>query len=585
LDGQQRIQSLILAFSGEADGLSLSDAQWMRSYFKKDLRGRKKNRTNTICGPARIYLNLTELVEQRRTRKLDQLIFFNLNGSKDQQALVWLLREKCDTSFNNFPLKTAREWPDEIVLVPLDKIWTMAEKNVTADAMLAELSRLPKQHTDYSTYIEVAQLFLDRLSLIRNQPVSCIEIRALILDVDDSEVYNAAIIDIFTRLNTAGERLTREEIAYSWIKRGWTTQSSNQSADKCFNSLRKDLNARSLVFSPDLLVRAVAAVWAVLERNGKLLRQEDYLGGTTTLQVAKFMCREWDRISKSFIYISDQCKKHGIILGDHLLSSLPLSILVSFRIKALVVTKVSPLKNSTFYSEFDTLIDSHFLRFVFCSQIGGIFQQSSSLEKLAANLENCSSQETTTITSVFKDWVAETAYKCSLNFSSAQTRREVVRYRSFLRAWHHIDEPKRQASHPFLTDPNSGQHGRLEVDHIVSVALFDELLLEWGNPAGVKRDEVINRLGNCMLLTKSHNISKFKGCIFEYLSRHSKQGIDCQQVLTHLQIPEELADPRNALSGFDPAERVQRLVDAIHHRESAIKKSFTDFATTQPLTL
>ncbi len=38
----------------------------------------------------------------------------------------------------------------------------------------------------------------------------------------EEDDYNEAIVNIFTRLNTAGRTLTREEITFAWLKMGWT---------------------------------------------------------------------------------------------------------------------------------------------------------------------------------------------------------------------------------------------------------------------------------------------------------------------------------------------------------------------------
>ncbi|MBK7402434.1 MAG: hypothetical protein IPJ34_40935 [Myxococcales bacterium] len=54
--------------------------------------------------------------------------------------------------------------------------------------------------------------------------------------------YSDAIVNIFTRLNTAGRTLTREEITLAWLKVGWDPKlTSDQSAAKCLESLQTAL--------------------------------------------------------------------------------------------------------------------------------------------------------------------------------------------------------------------------------------------------------------------------------------------------------------------------------------------------------
>ena len=49
--------------------------------------------------------------------------------------------------------------------------------------------------------------------------------------------------------------LTREEIAFSWIKRGWTMSTGpEEKAEKCFENLRESLNTLNVDLTSDQLV-------------------------------------------------------------------------------------------------------------------------------------------------------------------------------------------------------------------------------------------------------------------------------------------------------------------------------------------
>ena len=51
--------------------------------------------------------------------------------------------------------------------------------------------------------------------------VTYLELLAFDKHIWTEDTYNDAIVNIFTRLNTAGRTLTREEITLAWLKVGW----------------------------------------------------------------------------------------------------------------------------------------------------------------------------------------------------------------------------------------------------------------------------------------------------------------------------------------------------------------------------
>jgi hypothetical protein len=579
LDGQQRIQSFILAFA-EADGLSWLDRDWMRHYYHMSLHGRKWDFPNETCGPARIYLNLSALAAQLQIKNPDEITYFGPDGERDQQSLIWVLREKCNPAYTTFPLKILKEWPDNIALARLSLLWKRAGEKISPQRMLEELGVIKAEIPDYDALEKTTEFILKRLVDIREQLVSRIEIREK--DTEENlESYNSAIINVFTRLNTAGERLTREEIAFSWIKRGWTTsEGPDQSAEKCFEDLRDTLKNLNVELTSDQLVRTISVIWAVLQREGALLRQEDYLGGNVTLKVAEFMHMNWQEISMSLIKVGECCKRHEVTFGDHMLSTLPLSLLASFRM-SIHSPVSSSLTQSTSRSGFDEIMDTQFLRFTLCAEISGCFQQRPGLlEKLAKDLKCAAKASLSEIPILFQKWVAETGSDCKLDFEPARNRREVTRYRQFLRAWHQISQERKKASNPFHVDHVSGRQERLEVDHVVSVALFEELIAEWSPSKQIDTDAIVNRLGNCLLLTKGHNISKSKGSISDHFKKittnESREHL--AEFLAALQIPDELANPRESLARFEISERIQKLEEAIENREKLMKRTFIDFA-------
>ena len=58
------------------------------------------------------------------------------------------------------------------------------------------------------------------------------------------EVYNDAIVNIFTRLNTAGRTLTREDITFAWLKTGWNFDATENKSAKAYTIRRLNTSTR-----------------------------------------------------------------------------------------------------------------------------------------------------------------------------------------------------------------------------------------------------------------------------------------------------------------------------------------------------
>lgn len=75
------------------------------------------------------------------------------------------------------------------------------------------------------------------------------------------EVYNDAVVNIFTRLNTAGRTLTREDITFAWLKIGWITAcTQNRSAKACIDELVQELEDLKVPVSIEDVVSAISFV-------------------------------------------------------------------------------------------------------------------------------------------------------------------------------------------------------------------------------------------------------------------------------------------------------------------------------------
>ena len=109
--------------------------------------------------------------------------------------------------------------------------------------------------------------------------------------------YSDAIVNIFTRLNTAGRTLTREEITLAWLKVGWNpTQTDGKTAGQCLEDLKSVLGDRGFRLETDEIVRLISFIWSVEHRNGSLLDSKELLKGEIVRSMATSVASTWNRL-------------------------------------------------------------------------------------------------------------------------------------------------------------------------------------------------------------------------------------------------------------------------------------------------
>lgn len=178
LDGQQRMQSLVLAFSAESKGYMATTHEWRR-----DMGATGGNNNKTAC----------------------KLLCFNLRG--------WT-RELAESMPSFFYLDYEEHELENTACLQ----WLSVEEIQETDGACVPLCRLPKTSRNYSEALVWLQKKVTDLLAQTQMPV--LEVKRLdhkVENLDDEE----AIVQIFTRLNTAGTPLTKEQIQAARIKSLW----------------------------------------------------------------------------------------------------------------------------------------------------------------------------------------------------------------------------------------------------------------------------------------------------------------------------------------------------------------------------
>lgn len=178
LDGQQRVQSLMLALSEHSRGFRASTMEW-----KRDFGG----------------------TGGKRTEYETRFLCFNLSGwtSATSQLMPGFL-------YLDYEEK-------ELMSKPC-LLWATEQEILDSDGAIVPLCRLPESSERYSEALGWLKEVIFRLR--RDIRIAVLEVSRLnhkVESLDDDE----AIVQIFTRLNTAGTPLTKEQIQAAKVKSLW----------------------------------------------------------------------------------------------------------------------------------------------------------------------------------------------------------------------------------------------------------------------------------------------------------------------------------------------------------------------------
>lgn len=545
LDGQQRVQSLLLALGGDNWGFKLDDRDWHEIIHNNRKRGKRGKITHWSKGS--LCLNLSSFSEALKqqtgnypeARKVDY-----------SSVLEWVINDpqegqNSESKPNNYdyPLKKSSDHPGQYIR--LSRLWDWAGLNQNTsfrdlNRKLPELIKDENIPSDLFDCIreplaELLELLLD----VKFSQVTYLQLMPFDKNSQDEDTYNDAIVNVFTRLNTAGRTLTTEEITYAWLKTGWNLEATNNvNAEGCIEGLRDTLSKDcELHLQPDETISLLSFMWSTVFQDGKLLSKKDHLKGDRIKPMAHDLAQNWSAIQNSII---DTC----LILKDRELrykqqfSSLnSLAVLCSWNL----ISKRWKSTNNHLFKElerqsFDDLISDklrlHCDRWLFLTQWSGRWTSSSyHTAEYAKNLSNHRNelQQLTSITqarslldkyfvSEFKTELKQDA-KSYIDSLSASRRSGVRYYFGALWLWHRLDQTRWDLSSTPLR-VKSRCTIKHDVDHIVPVKIWDNKIANGSNFTG---SEIAGHaLGNCFLLEKNFNISKSAKSITDFISESSE---------------------------------------------------------------
>lgn len=536
LDGQQRVQSLLLALSGDGWGFKLEDRRWAEELQDRRPRGRqgKYKHWSKAC----LCFDVDRFMEEYR-------VSGTVLGVDYRNVLQWVVT---DPNEGQSPWKKAAGYNEPLLksfdpankgrFVRLSRLWAAATVNpnireaqfrkIAEDLFAAEGVPAEKTKEALQPLGELMATFKD----VKLANVTYLELLPYDKEVagDDDAAYNDAIVNIFTRLNTAGRALSREEITLAWLKVGWNpAETGDRTAGKCFQELLDELADRRLAIGIDDLVSAVSLIWSACANGGKLLANKDLLRGAVVRPMAADLATRWTNIERAVLEAMDAVNARGLEYGSagQYASLNALAIVWAWNYLAMQWSAgrvLKPAERDDFEKRCRKTLDDFLDRWLLCSQWAGRWSGASQtilegyVRDLSGDFEQLKTAGTideahqvlANRTAILTKGLEEdaAAYIASL---AAASRDRVSVYRNTLWIWHRLDEARWAKSRISLRTNKTGKVS-LDVDHAVAFALWENLLTGIALPAPFEDIEdakgFVNKLGNCSLLEKTFNISK-----------------------------------------------------------------------------
>lgn len=606
LDGQQRVQSLILALGGDSWGFRVYDHEWA-----DDLRDKKMKKNEQHWSLASLCLDLELFMLELKRPENQQLV----RKIEVGRILDWTIPDTPRAMSENkrpegygHPLKLTKEYPGRFIR--LSRLWDIAQNNLEPDEYCKILTPMLVEHqvANLAEVIPHLASFMRIIERVKNNCyVHALKIASFTLTTQwTKDDYNDAIVNIFTRLNTAGRTLTREEITLAWLKIGWVPNKNDTStAGECFESFRAELEDIGLNISMDELVRLISFVWSVDNREGKLLESKDLLDGNLIRSMAGAISEKWPTLKKYLHQAASILKERELLPNQASFNSV-IVFMAWYYYSRLLIASISGnvAQKDSVDKQLSVIVADFADRWSFLTQWSGVWSSDTfvTLGKYAKNIhemkamvglqqslepiKNCVASILKTILQLSEDAVSRLGVR---------KRNKVSEYSKYLWVWHRLDSV-RWAESAIVLRNGKAKTSKLEVDHTVAdkwwqrlvddeiaklLSLFkgtDEERLSLAPAVFSDEDEArsfINSIGNCSLLEKSFNVSKSDKTLWSFIKQvHEFQiGKDRGNWENALALTPVLTDPVNST--------ISDIFTAINEREKIIKDDLTGFIRGQ----
>jgi hypothetical protein len=604
LDGQQRIQSLILALGGDQWGFQLNDSDWALDLQDRRVRPSNHWSKASLC----IDLKKFETEADSKDGKVRKI--------EAGKILDWVVLDKVGGQSviprpANYVYPLLNAWENPGRFIRLSRFWDLAEKDLSENEYEELLMPMFQEHgvPEPGKLLRLFAQFIRVIENIKNNSfVHALQIESFQLTPQwTKDDYSDAIVNIFTRLNTAGRTLTREEITLAWLKVGWTsTLTEGKSAGQCLNDLHNALADRGFQLETDEIVRLISFLWAAEHRDGNLLDSRDLLKGDIVRSLATSTAQQWNLLKPNLEHGADLIKSRE-------LPNMSFNSMIILLTWHWLVFKKSETLGGLSCIESDDL-EKHLMsraklfvdRWSFASEWAGVwgdaavqnFQNfATDLNAIHNSFENCpASNFLELVDQGIEKLMDRVVHKATQHVDSfvVMDRRRVHTYHNLLWVWHRLEKERWKCSSLPMRNGKK-RTNKLEVDHTIADAWWkrrveNEIAEKLKTFAGNDEEKLsvcpdgfdsrtdafgfINLIGNCSLLDKSFNISKSDDSMWAFLKEvhEFKQGSftrkDWQAALL---LNDDMTEPDK--------KTLSELKNLIQERDTSIRKALKDFIT------
>ncbi|MEG0143596.1 MAG: DUF262 domain-containing protein [Akkermansia sp.] len=514
LDGQQRLQSLIIALSDKSQGYTCSCKEWGNDIGNN--RGNNQKETKYLC------MQLDKWKED-----IDNQSFFY--GDYDD--------------------------PEEAIL-----FWHTKQEIENSGGMYIKISDIACDVMEYSKSLDptVVKWAQDHMRSLKKLEIPILNVNKGIIEHFNENDYEDTIVNIFTRLNTSGTPLTKEQIQAAQIKSKWPEfMEYLENFKVLMGNKRIDMETDDIVNGFNILLKAYTT-------KEKL---KDIYEIISNSQKWSFL---WGEFQEKTIKIIDSLENRGVRhkLEFRSLYVLWFPVVLSFLTERLETSK----KENE-----DDLLDTYgqlLVKWVFVTNWAKIWANRSNqfVSKYTKYLIDLSKKINSDLTTThdciaeIQNWLADNNLQKSatdtLDTLTASSRGSVRNYYNSLWVWSRLDKDRAEWLYKLANDKNS-----FDVDHIVPIS--------WIKDEKYKPD--FNSIGNCWLLASNANSIKSDLAFTEFVANYNDpdmlknitQKIDCKDAHTNAQKDEDLTN----------------LISCISEREESIKNTLKEYVTNNIPTL
>ena len=389
LDGQQRLQSLLLAVGpGDGWGFKLLDRHWRELTGSKTVRGRVAQHWSL----GQLCLDLHGFGQAYEAAHAEHGEEGGVLDLDYRDALAWVVRSQKGLSTGRVPANYQRPLPNAVDApgryVRFSRFWDLAQMgHQDFKWYRARVQKLLEEHgvsaDERGKLTEPLTELVQRLEDVKKANVGILELVTYQADWFKSrDRYDEAVVNIFTRLNQGGTVLTPQEITFAWIKRKWeAAKTDGRNAETCFSELRDLLKDAGIAFDDiDELVRSMSVVWAVLDHKGALLATKDFLDGRVVGEMAADLVQRWAGLKNEFVLVAEMIRDLQLEYGRHFESLNSVILLLAWRLigtEWATGRKLKPTEADSFRKSLDEVFEQYAARWILLSQWAGRWGASS----------------------------------------------------------------------------------------------------------------------------------------------------------------------------------------------------------------